>query len=140
MLRAPGDVRQAVARLGGYPVVLKFIRGSQGVGVIYAPDESVVLSVLEALNLVQYDVLLQRFYPQAARTRPARAGAGRRAALGRAAHQPQRALPQQLPSRGQAHAWRWSRRRRSWRSAPRRGLRAGPGGGGPDRRPATGCW
>lgn len=66
MLRAPADVSEAAARLGGYPVVLKFIRGSQGVGVIYAPDESVALSVQEAMNLVQYDVLIQRFYPEAA--------------------------------------------------------------------------
>ncbi|MCH7471603.1 RimK family alpha-L-glutamate ligase [bacterium] len=66
MLRAPGEVSHAVERLGGYPVVIKFIRGSQGVGVIYAPDESVVTSVLEAMNLVQYDVLLQRYYPAGA--------------------------------------------------------------------------
>lgn len=66
MLRAPLSIAPAVERLGGYPLVLKFIRGSQGVGVVYAPDESVVTSVLEALNLLQYDVLLQRYYPQAA--------------------------------------------------------------------------
>ncbi len=66
MLRAPSDLAPAVARLGGYPVVLKFIRGSQGVGVVFAPDASVAGSVLEALNLVQYDVLLQRYYPAAA--------------------------------------------------------------------------
>ena len=66
MLRAPQDLAPAVARLGGYPVVLKFIRGSQGVGVVFAPDASVTGSVLEALNLVQYDVLLQRYYPEAA--------------------------------------------------------------------------
>jgi ribosomal protein S6--L-glutamate ligase len=66
MLRAPSDLEPAVARLGGYPVVLKFIRGSQGVGVVYAPDASVAGSVLEALNLVQYDVMLQRYLPAAA--------------------------------------------------------------------------
>jgi ribosomal protein S6--L-glutamate ligase len=68
MLRADGgaDVAAAVARLGGYPLVLKFLRGSQGVGVVFAPDESVVQSVLEALNQVQYDVMLQRLYPAAA--------------------------------------------------------------------------
>jgi len=66
MLRAPCDAAPVIERLGGYPVVLKFIRGSQGVGVIYAPDETVVTSVLEAMNLIQYDVLVQRYYPQAA--------------------------------------------------------------------------
>jgi ribosomal protein S6--L-glutamate ligase len=68
MLRAPCSIVPAVERLGGYPLVLKFIRGSQGVGVVYAPDESVVTSVLEALNLLQYDVLLQRYYPNAAQS------------------------------------------------------------------------
>jgi ribosomal protein S6--L-glutamate ligase len=68
MLRAPSDIAPAVERLGGYPLVLKFIRGSQGVGVVFAPDESVVTSVLEALNILQYDVLLQRFYARAAQT------------------------------------------------------------------------
>lgn len=68
MLRAPCSVAPAVERLGGYPLVLKFVRGSQGVGVVYAPDESVVTSVLDALNMLQYDVLLQRFYPRAAQS------------------------------------------------------------------------
>lgn len=65
MLHAPSDIDPAVERLGGYPVVLKFVRGSQGVGVIFAPDATTVTSVVEALNLVQYDVMLQRFYPEA---------------------------------------------------------------------------
>lgn len=68
MLRAPNEIAPAVERLGGYPLVLKFIRGSQGVGVIFAPDASVVTSVLEAMNILQYDVLLQRYYPRAAQT------------------------------------------------------------------------
>lgn len=65
MLRAPCEIDDTVAALGGYPVVLKFVRGSQGVGVVIAPDAATVTSVVEALNLVQYDVMLQRFYPAA---------------------------------------------------------------------------
>lgn len=65
MLRAPSDFAGAVEQLGGYPVVIKFIRGSQGIGVIIAPDAATVVSVVEAMNLVQYDVLLQRYYPAA---------------------------------------------------------------------------
>ena len=68
MLRAPADIAPAVERLGGYPVVIKFIRGSQGVGVIIAPDAATVTSVVEAMNLVQYDVMLQRCYPVARET------------------------------------------------------------------------
>jgi ribosomal protein S6--L-glutamate ligase len=68
LLRAPADVEAAVAGLGGWPVVLKFIRGSQGLGVAIADNISVASSVLEALNYAQYDVLLQRYYPQAAQS------------------------------------------------------------------------
>lgn len=63
MLRAPSNVEPAVEWLGGYPVVVKFLRGSQGLGVILAQDQATVQSVLEALNLVQFDVMLQRYYP-----------------------------------------------------------------------------
>jgi ribosomal protein S6--L-glutamate ligase len=68
LLRSTGDLEAAVEALGGYPVVLKFVRGGQGVGVIKAPDGDTVRSVLEALNLLQYDVLLQRFLPGAAQS------------------------------------------------------------------------
>ena len=65
MLHSPSDIAPAVEQLGGYPLVLKFVRGSQGVGVIFAPDAATVTSVVEALNLVQFDVMLQRYYPKA---------------------------------------------------------------------------
>lgn len=68
MLRAPGELAPAVESLGGYPVVLKFIRGSQGLGVVYCADETAAQSILDALNYVQYDVLLQRYYPAAAQS------------------------------------------------------------------------
>jgi ribosomal protein S6--L-glutamate ligase len=68
LLRSTADFETAVLQLGGYPVVLKFVRGGQGVGVIKAPDGDTVRSVLEALNLLQYDVLLQRYLPGAAQS------------------------------------------------------------------------
>ena len=66
MLRNQSDLATAVEGVGGYPLIVKFIRGSQGVGVVYADREDVVSSLLDALNLVQYDVLLQEFIPEAA--------------------------------------------------------------------------
>jgi ribosomal protein S6--L-glutamate ligase len=66
LLRSPADLPAAAAALGGYPLVVKFIRGSQGVGVILASGEDVVHSVLAALNVVNYDLMLQRYYPRAA--------------------------------------------------------------------------
>jgi ribosomal protein S6--L-glutamate ligase len=66
MLRSPAELAPVAQRLGGWPLVLKFIRGSQGLGVVFAADETVAGSVLEAMNYAQYDVLLQRYYPEAA--------------------------------------------------------------------------
>jgi ribosomal protein S6--L-glutamate ligase len=68
LLRSPVDLGHVAAQLGGWPLVLKFIRGSQGLGVVFASDESVAGSVLEAMNFAQYDVLLQRYIPQAAKS------------------------------------------------------------------------
>jgi ribosomal protein S6--L-glutamate ligase len=68
LLRAPADVEAAVHSLGGWPVVLKFIRGSQGLGVAIASELSMAVSVLEAMNYAQYDVLLQRYYAAAAQS------------------------------------------------------------------------
>jgi ribosomal protein S6--L-glutamate ligase len=66
MLRSQAGFEGAVEQLGGYPVVLKFVRGGQGVGVIKAQDADTVRTVLEGLNLLQYDAMLQRFHPGAA--------------------------------------------------------------------------
>lgn len=68
MLRSQSGFDAAVEALGGYPAVLKFVRGGQGVGVIKAQDSDTVRTVLEGLNLLQYDALLQRFHPGAAQS------------------------------------------------------------------------
>jgi len=68
MLRSPADLSAVADRLDGWPLVLKFIRGSQGLGVMLAADELAASSILEALNFAQYDVLLQRYYADAATT------------------------------------------------------------------------
>jgi ribosomal protein S6--L-glutamate ligase len=66
VMRVPVEIEPIAERLGGWPVVLKFIRGSQGLGVAIAQDETVAGSVLEAMNFAQYDVLLQRYHARAA--------------------------------------------------------------------------
>ncbi len=66
LLRNQAELQPAIDSVGGYPLIIKFIRGSQGVGVILAEREDTVRSVLDALNLVQYDVMLQRYIPEAA--------------------------------------------------------------------------
>lgn len=65
LVRTGQDLNAAVEELGGPPVVLKFARGAQGLGVIWAESRDTAVSVTESLNLIQYDVLLQRYYPAA---------------------------------------------------------------------------
>ncbi len=65
LVRSGQDLNAAVEELGGPPVVLKFARGAQGLGVIWAESRDTAVSVIESLNLIQYDGLLQRYYPAA---------------------------------------------------------------------------
>ncbi len=55
------DIAQAIERVGGAPVVIKLLEGTQGIGVILAPDVTVAESVIETLTVTQQNVLIQRF-------------------------------------------------------------------------------
>lgn len=55
------DVTPAIERVGGAPVIIKLLEGTQGIGVILAPDAKVAESVIETLQSTGTDVLLQRF-------------------------------------------------------------------------------
>jgi ribosomal protein S6--L-glutamate ligase len=65
LVRVGQDINAAIDSLGGPPVVLKYVRGSQGLGVIFGESYDAVTSIIESLNLIQYDTVLQRYYPQA---------------------------------------------------------------------------
>jgi len=60
-VRNRGDVEAAIARVGGAPVVIKLLEGTQGIGVILAPDNRVAAAVIETLQSTDHNVLLQRF-------------------------------------------------------------------------------
>jgi ribosomal protein S6--L-glutamate ligase len=60
-VRNRGDVESAIERLGGAPVVIKLLEGTQGIGVILAPDNRVAAAVIETLQSTENNVLLQRF-------------------------------------------------------------------------------
>lgn len=55
------DVPAAIRRVGGAPVVIKLIEGTQGIGVILAPDASVAEAIVETLQSAEQNVLLQQF-------------------------------------------------------------------------------
>lgn len=55
------DVRQAIERVGGAPVVIKLLEGTQGIGVILAPEVKVAEAIIETLHSTKQNVLIQRF-------------------------------------------------------------------------------
>ncbi len=55
------DVLAAIERVGGAPVVIKLLEGTQGIGVILAPDTKVAEAVIETLQSTKQNVLIQRF-------------------------------------------------------------------------------
>lgn len=55
------DVMPAIERVGGAPVIIKLLEGTQGVGVILADSVSVAAAIIETLNSAQQNVLIQKF-------------------------------------------------------------------------------
>jgi ribosomal protein S6--L-glutamate ligase len=59
------EIRDAIARVGGTPVVLKLLEGTQGVGVILAESASSAESVLDAMHSLKQNILIQAFIKEA---------------------------------------------------------------------------
>ncbi|MGB0112302.1 MAG: RimK family alpha-L-glutamate ligase, partial [Ilumatobacteraceae bacterium] len=55
------DVLPAIERVGGAPVVIKLLEGTQGIGVILAPDKKVAEAIIETLHSSKQNVLIQQF-------------------------------------------------------------------------------
>lgn len=60
-VRDRADVKPAIERVGGAPVVIKLLEGTQGIGVILAPDRKVAEAIIETLHSTRQNVLIQRF-------------------------------------------------------------------------------
>ena len=60
-VRDRSDVLAAIERVGGAPVVIKLLEGTQGIGVILAPDIKVAEAIIETLQSTKQQVLIQRF-------------------------------------------------------------------------------
>jgi len=60
-VRDRADVLPAIDRVGGAPVVIKLLEGTQGIGVILAPDTKIAEAVIETLQSTRQNVLIQRF-------------------------------------------------------------------------------
>lgn len=60
-VRDRADVLAAIERVGGAPVVIKLLEGTQGIGVILAPETKVAEAVIETLQSARQNVLVQQF-------------------------------------------------------------------------------
>jgi len=60
-VREKKDVLPAIDRVGGAPVIVKLLEGTQGVGVILAENRKVAEAIIETLQSAKQNVLIQKF-------------------------------------------------------------------------------
>lgn len=59
------DVEKVISHVGGSPVIIKLLEGTQGLGVVLAETKNAAKSVLEAFNGLQARALVQEFIAEA---------------------------------------------------------------------------
>ena len=60
-VRDKKDVLPAIERVGGAPVIIKLIEGTQGIGVLLAETVTAATSIIELLQSQKQNVLIQKF-------------------------------------------------------------------------------
>lgn len=60
-VRSKVDVLPAIRRVGGAPVIIKLLEGTQGVGVILADSIKIAEAIIETLQSAKQNVLIQKF-------------------------------------------------------------------------------
>jgi len=60
-VRDKTDVLPAIERVGGAPVIIKLLEGTQGVGVILADSKKIAEAIVETLQSAKQNVLIQKF-------------------------------------------------------------------------------
>jgi ribosomal protein S6--L-glutamate ligase len=59
------DVESVVDRVGGAPVIIKLLEGTQGIGVVLADTKKAAIAVIEAFNSLKARVIVQEFIKEA---------------------------------------------------------------------------
>jgi ribosomal protein S6--L-glutamate ligase len=59
------DVEKILAEVGGAPVIIKLLEGTQGLGVVLAENDKAAISVIEAFNGLKARVIVQEFIKEA---------------------------------------------------------------------------
>jgi len=65
VVRRKSEILKAIEEIGGAPVVIKLIEGTQGVGVVLAEDLSTAQTIMELLQFAKQNVLVQQFVKEA---------------------------------------------------------------------------
>ena len=65
MLRDVAHLDRAIGEVGGLPVILKLLQGTQGIGVILAETREAVASIVETVHGLDRDILVQEFIREA---------------------------------------------------------------------------
>lgn len=60
-VRSKEDVLPAIERVGGTPVIIKLLEGTQGIGVILADSIKIAEAIIETLQSARQNVLIQKF-------------------------------------------------------------------------------
>jgi ribosomal protein S6--L-glutamate ligase len=60
-VRDKQDVLPAIARIGGVPIIIKLIEGTQGIGVLLADTMEIATSMIELLQSQKQHILIQKF-------------------------------------------------------------------------------
>lgn len=60
-VRGREDILPAIERVGGAPVIIKVLEGTQGVGVILAESQKIAEAIIETLQGAKQNVLIQKF-------------------------------------------------------------------------------
>ncbi|MCW5936424.1 MAG: RimK family alpha-L-glutamate ligase [Fimbriimonadaceae bacterium] len=60
-VRGRDDILPAIQRVGGAPVIIKLLEGTQGVGVILAETQKVAEAIIETMQGAKQNVIVQKF-------------------------------------------------------------------------------
>ncbi len=61
----PDDIKDMIKMVGGAPLVVKLLKGTQGIGVVLAETQKAAESVIEGFMGVKADILVQEFIKEA---------------------------------------------------------------------------
>ncbi|MCC2607500.1 30S ribosomal protein S6--L-glutamate ligase [Planctobacterium marinum] len=62
---SPDNIKDLIKNVGGAPVVIKILEGTQGIGVVLADSEKAAESIIEAFMGIKVDILVQEFIKEA---------------------------------------------------------------------------